>query len=263
LYFSWLILLFGAQVAYTFQYRRAYLQERQTETVNQRGREFVALRMAAVIGEHFQEGRRAPAASEIAETLGVPVRLVHQVGDALLASGLITRVANDEVAYLPGRPLERITVHDVLLAMRAGQGKELLTLDGPARSLVRGEYERIEAAERRVSSSVSLLDVVHRLSRNMEVLTAGAPASSPPETESRPANDRASQAEVEVQDIEPVPDSSGTRPVAPEHRESSEKSASTASETSEAQSESGQTPPDDESPTGKPDASVGGQSFPL
>ena len=43
LYFSWLILLFGAQVAYAFQNRATYLEEKQVENINQRGREFVAL----------------------------------------------------------------------------------------------------------------------------------------------------------------------------------------------------------------------------
>src|SRR5438093_4906287 len=37
LYFSWLILLFGAQIAYAFQNRVAYLEERQAENITQRG----------------------------------------------------------------------------------------------------------------------------------------------------------------------------------------------------------------------------------
>src|SRR5439155_7500124 len=50
LYLSWTILLFGAQVAYAYQNRRAYLQEKQAESVNQRGREFIALRMMTLVG---------------------------------------------------------------------------------------------------------------------------------------------------------------------------------------------------------------------
>src|SRR5665213_4121412 len=45
LYFSWVILLFGAQVAYAFQNRKLFLQDKIVENVNQRGREFVALRL--------------------------------------------------------------------------------------------------------------------------------------------------------------------------------------------------------------------------
>ena len=49
LYFSWLILLFGAQVAYALQNRKMYLQERKAESVNQRGREYVAVRVMAYL----------------------------------------------------------------------------------------------------------------------------------------------------------------------------------------------------------------------
>src|SRR5262249_50857423 len=64
LYFGWLILLFGAQVAYAFQNRQAYLSEKQAESVNQRGRELTALRIMAAAGRHFEEGRRAPTINE-------------------------------------------------------------------------------------------------------------------------------------------------------------------------------------------------------
>src|SRR5207244_10332494 len=56
LYFSWLILLFGAQVAYAFQNRALYLQEKQIENINQRGREFVALRLMTSVGLRFERG---------------------------------------------------------------------------------------------------------------------------------------------------------------------------------------------------------------
>ena len=54
LYLSWLILLFGAQVAYAFQNRDAYLQDKQADNVNQRSREFIALRLMECIGQRFQ-----------------------------------------------------------------------------------------------------------------------------------------------------------------------------------------------------------------
>ena len=54
MYFSWLIMLFGAQVTYAFQNRESYLQQKLAENVNQRGREFVALRLMTCIGQRFQ-----------------------------------------------------------------------------------------------------------------------------------------------------------------------------------------------------------------
>ena len=59
LYLSWLILLLGAQVTYAFQNRKSYLQEKLVENVNQRGREFIALRLMTLIGGRFQHGEPA------------------------------------------------------------------------------------------------------------------------------------------------------------------------------------------------------------
>jgi membrane protein len=162
LYFSWLILLFGAQVAHAFQNRASYLAEKQAENINQRGREFVALRLMTWIGQRFARGDLPPGASQMAETLAVPISLVQQLTQTLAAARLVTEVAGEEPAYLPARPLENITCHDILLALRASQGQELATRDEPTRTEVYGEFHRIEEAERRAASAVTMLALVNR-----------------------------------------------------------------------------------------------------
>ncbi len=93
LYFSWLILLFGAQVAYAYQNRASYLEEKQVENINQRGREFVALRLMTFIGQRFLRGEPPPSAVEIGEALAVPTRLVQQIMQTLCAARLVTEAA--------------------------------------------------------------------------------------------------------------------------------------------------------------------------
>jgi membrane protein len=162
LYLSWLILLFGAQVAYAYQNRATYLEERQVENINQRGREFVALRLMTLVGQRFLAGEPPPSLVEIGSTLAVPTRLVQQVIQTLCAARLIVEAAGGEAAFLPARPLETITCHDVLRAMRATQGQELATRDEPTRGEVYGEFHRIEEAERQAAASVTMLALVNR-----------------------------------------------------------------------------------------------------
>jgi membrane protein len=162
LYFDWLILLFGAQVSYAYQNRAAYLQEKQMEHISQRGREFIALRLMECIGQRFQHGEAPATILEIADGLAVPTRLVQRIMQTLMAASLVVEVAGKETAYTPARPLEAITCHDILLALRAGNGQELATRDGPARAEVVGEFERILEAERKAASSVSVLALVNR-----------------------------------------------------------------------------------------------------
>ena len=163
IYFSWLIVLFGAQVAYSYQNRRAYIQEKQTENVNERGCEFVALRLMTFIAQLFHWGERPPSSAQIAESLGVPSQLVGKVMEPLLKSKLILRVASpvsDETAYAPARPLDQISYQDILDSIRAGTGQELETRDDSSRTVVRGKFDEILKAERAVAGSITLRTLV-------------------------------------------------------------------------------------------------------
>jgi hypothetical protein len=80
----------------------------------------------------------------------------------LASARLVVETAGQELAWLPARPLEHITCHDILRAMRASQGQELATRDEPMRHEVLGEFERIEAAERDAAGSVTMLALVNR-----------------------------------------------------------------------------------------------------
>jgi membrane protein len=184
LYFSWLILLFGAQVAYAFQNRATYLEEKQVENINQRGREFIALRLMTCIGQRFVRGEPPPSAVEISEALAVPTRLVQQLMQTLSAVRLVTEAAGAEPAYLPARPLEDITCHDILLALRASQGQELATRDEPTRIEVYGEFHRIQEAERQAASSVTMLALVNRAEGQQRRLTEGAASNEQSSTPS-------------------------------------------------------------------------------
>src|SRR5438552_1990338 len=162
LYLSWTILLFGAQVAYAYQNRRAYVQEKQAESVNQRGREFIALRLMTLVGQKFERGEKPPVATEISEWLSVSSRLIGQIIQPLLQCKLLVEVATPETAYCPARPLEKITYQDILQALRAGQGQEPATREEPARALVLGAFEEIREAEQRVAKGATLQAMVER-----------------------------------------------------------------------------------------------------
>jgi membrane protein len=178
LYFSWVILLFGAQFAYAFQNRQAYLQDRLAENVNQRGREFVALRLMTALGQRFQNALPPANVQQISTELAIPSRLVQQVLQTLIAARLVTEAAGAETAYTPARPLENINAYQILHAMRTGSGQELPMPDELSRAEVFGEFARIEEAERQAASSVTVLALVNRS-------PAWAEIAAPLETEKR------------------------------------------------------------------------------
>ena len=162
LYFSWVFLLLGAQIAYAFQNRAAYLQDRLADNVNQRGREFVALRLMICLGQRFQNGLRPVTVGQLSMELGIPSRLTQSVLRTLTTTQLVTEVAGAEAAFVPARPLDAINAYDILQAMRTGTGQELPLRDEPSLAGIYGEFARIEKAEREAASSISMLALVNR-----------------------------------------------------------------------------------------------------
>jgi len=184
IYFSWVILLLGAQIAYAYQNRAAYLQDRLADNVNQRGREFVALRIMTSLGQRFQNALRPATVFQISTELGIPSRLTQSVLRTLAFKELVTEVAGAEASFVPARPLETINAYDILLAMRTGTGQELPLREEAALSEIYGEFARIEQAERETASTISLLALANRIPPRAEI---AAPKISETEKQLSPA----------------------------------------------------------------------------
>jgi DNA-binding IscR family transcriptional regulator len=115
-----------------------------------------------MIGQRFATGAQAPTVTEMATVLAVPSRLICQILRTLTLARLVIESGGNSPAYSPARPLESITCHDILEAMRASQGQELTTREGPERAEVYGEFQRIQAAERAAAASVDLRALASR-----------------------------------------------------------------------------------------------------
>jgi hypothetical protein len=82
----------------------------------------------------------------------------------LLEARLVLEVAGtNQIAFVPGRPPDKITCHDVLQSMRACGGQELETRHEPSRPIVSAEFQRIQEAECKVASAVTLEQLVNRI----------------------------------------------------------------------------------------------------
>jgi DNA-binding IscR family transcriptional regulator len=146
-----------------FQFRKAYLQERRAGQVNQQAREFIALRFMAEIGRLFQDQAMPLTATSCAEKFGVPPKLTKDILTLLVNGRLLAETTGSDTAYTPARPLDQISVKDVLRTIRAGSGSDLSTHDDAARSVVRGEFEAVLAAEESRAGKVSIRELIARI----------------------------------------------------------------------------------------------------
>ncbi|HTL58642.1 MAG TPA: YihY/virulence factor BrkB family protein [Candidatus Limnocylindrales bacterium] len=172
LYLIWWIVLFGAQVAYAFQNRASFLEQQQVEQMGQRGRELLALRLIAWIGRRFMRGEPPVSVFEMAKQLEVPTRLVLEVIHQLCKAHLVIPAVGSDVAYTPARPLRNVTCQQILAAMRAGPGQRMAHPEEPTASRVFRLFRRIEHAEARIASKITLQELA-------EVSRIGLPKQEP------------------------------------------------------------------------------------
>jgi membrane protein len=169
IFFSWSIVLLGAEFAFALQNRASFRQAREGEEPEPAEREAIGLALATHMARAFREGAGGRTAEQLAGELDVPVRTVRALLGRLEAAGLVAPRGDDKLdGYQLGRAAESISVAEVMTALR-----------GPA-----------DAALRRVAGDPPLLALFQELeaelgpllrTRSLATLAAGGvdPARSP------------------------------------------------------------------------------------
>ena len=130
IYLSWVIVLFGAQLTFAYQNERTFALERLAADASYAYREAVALGLMLEMARRFDSGIGGLEPSASAAAWNIPMSLVNQTLDHLESAGLIRRCATEPPTYLPARSLDRITVNDVISAIReAGEEPSALRED--------------------------------------------------------------------------------------------------------------------------------------
>jgi len=117
---SWLVVLFGAEIAFAHQNEETYEFESDCLQISESFKELLTLRIAHVCIQAFKEGKEPWTARKIAQELEMPIRLVRQLVDDLAEAGVLTEIkdANGRVgSYQPARDINTLTVKSVLDAI--------------------------------------------------------------------------------------------------------------------------------------------------
>lgn len=117
-YITWVIVLFGLQVAYSLQHFSVWSEETEKAEVGlvDPG---VAVRFAVLLARAFERGKTVDA-EEVADATGVPGSAVAKLLGGLTKAGVAraTESASGDVAYTLAKPAAKILVVDVLDAAR-------------------------------------------------------------------------------------------------------------------------------------------------
>ncbi len=161
LYLSWLVLLFGASVAFYVQHPE-YLYLRGGEPrLSNRMRELLAMAIMELVAERFTQGEPAPSQQAFTEHLKVPSHVLMVVLDELERKGLVVATADEPCLYMPARDPARILLVDVLEAVRAADEDGFLSPSAvPTSTAVGGLVTQLQEAAARSLAGMSLHDLV-------------------------------------------------------------------------------------------------------
>ena len=109
----------------------------------------------------FQQAENPAEVQDVAAELEIPTRLAQQILQVLFDAHILTEIAGNS-SYTPARPLESITVHNILFAMRSCCAEAVVHPNYKASSEVLDEFWKVENAERAVASPITLLSLIQR-----------------------------------------------------------------------------------------------------
>lgn len=161
LYFGWMVLLIGSSIAF-YDQNPEYLRIRRDQfRMSNRLSERLALHIVYRIADRYQHGGPPWTAGRLAQELNVPTLAVERILAELESSGFMARNAQEPAAYLPARPIDQISVVDVLHVTRhRGERDQISTDVLPNEPSVDQTVEMIDRAIAQSVQGVTLKDLV-------------------------------------------------------------------------------------------------------
>jgi membrane protein len=117
---SWFIVLFGAEISFSYQYADTYEFEPDRRQISPAFKKLLSLQIAHLVISTFSKGEMPLTASKISRVLEIPIRLVQQLLDELVESGIFSIAeikGNEELAYQPARDINIITINSIIEAL--------------------------------------------------------------------------------------------------------------------------------------------------
>jgi len=111
---SWLLCLFGAEIAYASQNVKKFSFDRDSKNISRRYKDFLAILITSLIVKRFETGTTPYTADELSDANRIPIRLTTDILYLLTELDIITEVLveNDEriVHYQPALDINKISV---------------------------------------------------------------------------------------------------------------------------------------------------------
>jgi membrane protein len=159
---SWLIVLFGAEIAFAHQNVDTYEMEVTSENVSTSLKKVLALRIASMCVRNFVNGEEPLSGKQISEALDIPVRLTNRLLNDLVMSHVLSETKGDDeklTYYQPARDVGSLTIHFVVTALERLGDDNLLIADSHELKRIKNYYAELEGFTGKSDANILLKDI--------------------------------------------------------------------------------------------------------
>ena len=181
LYVSWLVLLFGASVAFYVQHPEYLYLGAGEPRLSNRVRERLALSVMNLVTQRFLSGERACSMPDFTHLLAVPTHVLERMIEALESRQLLIPSGGDPPLYLLARDPSAVSLSEVMAAVRSHGEARFFAPDAlPTSAPVVQALDKMQQALDASLGSISLRELALQESPTAETPTK--PASAIPHT---------------------------------------------------------------------------------
>ncbi|MBU0650452.1 YihY/virulence factor BrkB family protein [bacterium] len=150
---SWLIVLLGAEVSFTYQnFKNAETVEFSDKLISQSAKKLIALCIVHISVKKFNSGEKAPALKEIMNKISVPARLLRAIIEELIELNILAEVMLDQknTGYQPALNIDTISINYVLSKIENKGATPKFCLKTKFSGYLSGFNQTIEKSKRNV-----------------------------------------------------------------------------------------------------------------
>lgn len=205
LYLTWLIVILGAELGFAIQNLKTQRKEELAGATTELFQETVALRIVANIAKAFEKGQRPPDLEELHELTGAPVNLCADLLYHLSQDGLLREIELEDGVrgYVAGRPLDKISISDVVDSLRERKGISFELTPGVDLPILQRHLDQANAASKALAGRITLRQVVKSLADGEATDPGVTPETAAVTAAAATAIKRLSQSSLSVSRPEP------------------------------------------------------------
>jgi membrane protein len=145
---SWLIVLFGAEIAFSEQNMQKYEFESDVENISTYSKNILALMIAHLLVKNFMKAETPLSAEQISSQLKIPIRLVRKILYELIECRIISESVSPntkERAYQPGQDIDNLSIAYILEELEHIGKDKIMSVNGSSQEKIKSIVDEFKA----------------------------------------------------------------------------------------------------------------------